>query len=155
MPTSTERGLLRPCRAERLFKMWKRLNLSKDGIPYKYPSEEALKRTGVEGLPGVWCPPKPRSAARAPGRPDLRGWLGLLMEQKRIHCDELVRGYQHWATVGGVERPAPDALPPTDDVDPPLLKQHAVLVLKNLRCALARAGLGAASSAMLTRSVDG
>ena len=69
--------------AERLYKLWKRLNLSKNGIPYKLYTGEAADRTGVPGLPGVWCPPRATTPARCPGRVDLRAFLGLLMEQKR------------------------------------------------------------------------
>ena len=107
--------------------------VAKDGIPYKYPSSEALVRTGLPDLPGVWCPPKPRSAARMPSRPALRSFLGLLLEQKRIHCDELVRGYDHWAGLGGVEKPDMSMLPPMDEAEPPLIKLHALLALKALK----------------------
>ena len=123
--------------SERLFKLWIRLGVTKDGVPRPLWDREDARapadRMGLPGLPGVWCPAKPRSAARCPGRVELRAWLGLLMEQKRIHCDELVRGYEHWARVAGVAHPSPEvfAIPPQEGE--PLLKLHAKLVLKNLK----------------------
>ena len=131
--------------SERLFNIWKTLQLSKDGVPYKFPSSASMQRTGIEacadiphlarsGLPGLWCPPKPRSAHRNPSRPMLRAFLGLLLEQKRIHCDEIVKGYQYWAELAGMaERPDMAMLPPMDEADPPLIKLHALLCLKNLK----------------------
>ena len=123
--------------SERLFKLWQRLGLTKDGVPLHLWEREGAKapadRLGVPGLPGVWCPPRPRSAARCPGRVELRSWLGLLMEQKRIHCDELVRGYEHWAGVAGVAHPDASVFQVPPEEGEPLLKLHAKLVLKALK----------------------
>ena len=77
--------------------MWSKIGLSANGEVTPYPSDEAKARVGLPSLPGCWCPARARSAARAPSRKLLRGYLGLLLEQKRVHVNELCMGYAHVA----------------------------------------------------------
>ena len=108
---------------ERLFSFWTRIGLGANGEVTPYPSAEAMRRQGVPNLPGCWCPARPRSAARAPSRKWLRAFLNLLLEQKRIHVDELNRGYDFVASQNGLAAAGGDE---------PLLTKHAKCCLKGL-----------------------
>ena len=88
--------------AERMVDLWVKIGLGPNGEVRPYPPPEASGRAGLPGLPGCWCPHRPRSAARAPTRYKLRAFLGLLTEQKRVHIGELVAGYDAVARRFGV-----------------------------------------------------
>ena len=73
---------------ERLFSLWKRTRPSA-------PFDDHRQRIGVPGLPGCWCPPKPRAPARRPDRAAARAFLRLVLEQNRVHTNEVLAGYAH------------------------------------------------------------
>ena len=110
-----------------LFHMWRGLGLSHDGLS-KRPRTVTDPRLGLPALPNCWCPPRPRAPARSPGRVELRAYLGLLMEVRRMHANELVQGYAHWARVHEQKAPS-EPLQPGE----PLLRQHALYVLRALK----------------------
>ena len=107
--------------AERLFSYWKSIGLADDGTVTPYPSPQARARQGVPGLPGCWCPHRPRAPCRSPTRMTMRNFLGTLCETKRTLMGELLSGYQH--VTGSPDR----------DRLPSLLEQHAFHVLNALR----------------------
>ena len=115
--------------AERLFNTWRRLKLDSNGVPVPLWSGEMMSRTGLPDVNATaWCPPKPIAPARCPSRTELREYLGLLMGQKRIHCDELVRGYQHFADLASLTAPTASAFTYLEESirpasDAPLLKK--------------------------------
>jgi len=108
--------------AERLYSMWTNIGLAADGSVKPFPTEEARARQGVPGLPGCWCPARPRAPSRAPVRIKMRTFLGLLTEQKRIHMNELIIGYAHVTKT-----------PMVGEGEDSLLKKHAQWVLKALK----------------------
>ena len=59
--------------------------------------------------------PESRLTLYAPVRAEAQkaGMTLLLLEQKRIHCDELVRGYAYWAGLDKQEPPSHDGEPVT------------------------------------------
>lgn len=103
--------------AERLHALWRRLKLDESpaalgsssvaGMAAPAEGEEAppmpqqpltprSSRHGLPDLPGVWCPPRPKCAARiGSSRNDARAFLNLLLQQKRIHTNEIRAGYLH------------------------------------------------------------
>jgi hypothetical protein len=52
--------------SERLFGIWRKLNLSKDGVPYKFPSTTALERTGIPYTPSHRAPTNSRCRHHCP-----------------------------------------------------------------------------------------
>ena len=75
------------CVAEKLHGLWTKLNLTEDGGTGAVPGgSAAANRHGLaeyNGLPGAWCPPKPRAPARRPDRAHARAFLNTLLSQKR------------------------------------------------------------------------
>ena len=115
--------------AERLHFLWGKMELGADGKATGSSSADSAGRHGLPDLPNAWCPARPRAPARRPGRAHAREFLGLMLQQKRIHMNEVRSGYASCSSASARDADA-DA---SKSARESLLYQHAMAVLASLR----------------------